>query len=89
MTIDDYPDLPVLPLGVQLAFRDLEPAHFLLTVEMLEESHAVGRTVRALVARYVQALGPDAVEVVTHAALLAVRHTIENAVNHGDVTARE
>lgn len=76
---DDYPDLPRLPRAVRLACQSIEPEHFELTTEMLEESQAVGRTVRALVTRYTCQHGDRVVDIVTHAALLAVREVIEQA----------
>lgn len=42
---DDYPDLPTLPLDIRLMFSAIEPEHFELTPEMLEESQAVSHDV--------------------------------------------
>lgn len=92
MTIehDPYPDLPALPLPVRLTFQDIEPEHFELTTEMLEENYAVNRAVRILVTRYTGHLGPEIVEHTLHSALIAIKHTIEQAMMAGgDVTSRE
>lgn len=92
MTIehDPYSDLPALPLWARLEFQDMEPAHFLRTPEMLAESGAVGSAVHALVTRYVQHLGDEAVQRTTHDALIAVRHVIDQAIMAGgDVTPSE
>lgn len=84
---DDYPQLPPLSLNTRLMFSAIEPEHFELTTEMLEESQAVGRTVRALVTRYTCQHGDRVVDIVTHAALLAVREVIEQAARRQwDVT---
>ena len=87
MTTNDYPDLPALPLPVRLSFQDIEPEHFELTTEMLEENFAVNRAVRILVTRYTGHLGPEVVEHTLHAALIAIKHAIEHAMRPaGDVT---
>ncbi|RIS84045.1 hypothetical protein [Mycobacteroides abscessus] len=87
---DPYPDLPALPMAVRLTFQDIEPEHFLLSQEMLEENYAVNRSVRVLVTRYTGHLGAEAVERTLHAALISIKHTIEQAMMAGgDVTDRE
>ncbi|MBN7434257.1 hypothetical protein I3U64_17855 [Mycobacteroides abscessus subsp. abscessus] len=87
MEHDPYSDLPTLPLAVQLIFQDIEPEHFELTTEMLEENYAVNRAVRILVTRYTGHLGPEVVEHTLHAALIAIKRTIEQAMRPaGDVT---
>ncbi|WP_078321241.1 hypothetical protein [Mycobacteroides chelonae] len=45
---DPYPDLPPLSLNTRLVFSAIEPEHFELTTEMLEESQAVGRALLAI-----------------------------------------
>ncbi|WP_100458665.1 hypothetical protein [Mycobacteroides abscessus] len=74
---NDYPELPQLSLWQRMAFESLEPNHFALTEAELEESYAVSRTVRALIERYVGHRGEEAVDYVTHRALLSVRALIE------------
>ncbi|BBZ82287.1 hypothetical protein MABM_22030 [Mycobacteroides abscessus] len=95
---DKYTDLPMLSLGDRMALETMEPAHFALSPEELEESYAVSRAVRALVARYVAHRGYEAVDYTTHRALLAVRQVIEQYMHdpgkpnlnlYGDVTPRD
>ncbi|EIV24595.1 lipase chaperone [Mycobacteroides abscessus] len=89
MTPDRYPDLPQLPLGVQLEFQDIEPYHFRLPPELFTSAAEVYRAVRALVDQYLGHLGEETIEVVTREIQLSIRHRIAAAKTAGDVTTHD
>ncbi|SLD23430.1 hypothetical protein [Mycobacteroides abscessus] len=84
ITNDPYPELPALPLSERLALQIVEPEHFLLSPEAMEESYAVHRAIHALVVRHVGYRGPREVDYTTHAALMAVRFLIERHMQTPD-----
>lgn len=80
----DYPELPILSEADQLGLENIAPRWFLLSTDELEENRHIRSAIRPLVARYVRA---DAVERVTENSMVAIRKTIEAAMNNqGDVT---
>lgn len=85
--IDPYSDLPPVPLSERLTLEGLEPWHFQLSREVLDEGYAVDRAVRALAARSLQGLGQEVVERARHRALLMLRDYFQYVLDsNGDVT---
>lgn len=90
MSTDPYPDLPALPLPVQLACQSLEPEHLLLPPEDLRVVVDVSQALHRFVVHCTPNLGTEAVEMTTYNALLAVQRVVQEALNdHGDVTPHE
>ncbi len=87
---DDYPDLPPLPVPVQLACQNIEPEHLLLPREDMQMLADVGHAIHTFVTRCIPHLDIATVEMTTYRALLAVQQVVEEALNaRGDVTSRE
>ncbi|KRQ31290.1 MULTISPECIES: hypothetical protein [Mycobacteroides] len=92
MTIehDDYPELPPLPVPVQLACQSIEPEHLLLPREDMQVLADVGHAIHAFVSRCIPHLDTETVEMTTYRALLAVQGVVQDAwMAGGDVTSRE
>lgn len=88
--IDPYPDLPPAPLSERLTLEGLEPWHFQLPQEVLEEAYAVDRALRAVATRSLQSLGQETVERARHQALLMIRDYFQYVLDsNGDVTPHE
>lgn len=86
----DYPDLPQLPLPVQLACQRLEPEHLLLPPEDLRVVVEVSQAIHRFVSHCTPNLGTETVEMTTYNAILAVQRVVQEALNtQGDVTSRE
>ncbi|MBN7561416.1 hypothetical protein [Mycobacteroides abscessus] len=87
---DDYPDLPPLPVPVQLACASLEPEHLLLPPEDLRVVVEVSQSIRRFVDHCTPHLGSEAVGMTTYRAILAVQRVVQEALNdNGDVTASD
>lgn len=87
---DDYPELPRLPLPVQLACQNIEPEHLLLPPEDLRVVVGVSQAVHRLVAHCTPNLDTETVEMTTYRALLAIQRVVQEAMNNsGDVTAHD
>ncbi|MBN7314129.1 hypothetical protein [Mycobacteroides abscessus] len=87
---DPYPDLPPLPVPVQLACQNIEPEHLLLPREDMRMLADVGHTIHTFVNRCIPHLDTETVELTTYNALLAVQRVVQDANNAGgDVTSRE
>ncbi|MBE5506445.1 hypothetical protein [Mycobacteroides abscessus] len=85
--IDPYSDLPPVPLAERLTLEGLEPWHFQLPREVLEEGYAVDHAIRTLATRSLQSLGQEVVERARHQALLMLRDYFQYVLDsNGDVT---
>ncbi|MBF9327934.1 MULTISPECIES: hypothetical protein [Mycobacteroides] len=90
MPTDPYPDLPQLPIPVQLACASLEPAHLLLPPADLRVVVEVSQAIHCFVSHCIPNLGTEVVEMTTYRAILAVQRVVEEALNNsGDVTRHD
>lgn len=85
---DDYPDLPPLPVPVQLACRNIEPEHLTMPPEDLQVVVDVSQSIRRFVDHCTPNLDAETVGMTAYNCLLAVMRVIQEALNNrGDVTS--
>ncbi|QSM95686.1 hypothetical protein I3U40_08060 [Mycobacteroides abscessus subsp. abscessus] len=90
MQHDDYPELPPAPLSERLTLEGLQPWHFQMPQEALEEAYTVDRAIRTLATRSLQSLGQEVVERARHQALLMLRDYFQYVLDsNGDVTLHD